>query len=118
MTKEFDLSGLVPESWCCVDCGVNTAPGLSNRAEMEAWFNAGHQSIEQTYDNRSEVYFVRAVIWQRAGMEPFGGCLCIECLEKRLGRQLKPKDFERGHELNMVPGTPRLRQRQKARMRP
>jgi hypothetical protein len=30
-----DLKGLVPESWCCVDCGVNTAPGLLNRTEME-----------------------------------------------------------------------------------
>ena len=26
-------------------------------------------------------------------MEPYGGCLCIGCLEKRIGRKLKPKDF-------------------------
>jgi hypothetical protein len=40
-------------------------------------------------------------------MAPFGGCLCIRCLEKRLGRQLKPKDFLRDHEFNdlRVPGT-------------
>jgi hypothetical protein len=33
-----DLKGVVPESWCCVDCGVNTASGMMNRAEMEKWF--------------------------------------------------------------------------------
>jgi hypothetical protein len=30
-----DLKGLTPESWCCVDCGINTAPGLQTRAQME-----------------------------------------------------------------------------------
>ena len=30
-------------------------------------------------------------------MEPFGGCLCVGCLEKQLGRKLKPKDFKRDH---------------------
>ena len=46
-------------------------------------------------------------------MEPFGGCLCIGCLEKRLGGRLKPKDFQRGHPVNYpnVPGTPRLMNR-------
>ena len=31
-----NLRGLVPESWACIDCGVNTAPGMLNRAEAEA----------------------------------------------------------------------------------
>ena len=36
-----------------------------------------------------------------------GGCLCIRGLEKRLGRQLKPKDFPREHKFNdpQLPGT-------------
>ena len=41
-----------------------------------------------------------------------GGCLCIGCLEKRIGRVMRPKDFEREHPFNMVPGTPRLMKRQ------
>ena len=34
MTKE-NLKGVVPESWLCVDCGADTAPGLPNRVEMD-----------------------------------------------------------------------------------
>ena len=37
----------------------------------------------------AEVYTVRPAIWKRAGMEDWGGCLCIGCLEKRIGRRLK-----------------------------
>jgi hypothetical protein len=50
-------------------------------------------------------------------MKPEGGCLCIGCLEKRLGRRLKPKDFPRDHPLNdvRVPGTERLRRRRRGR---
>ena len=46
-------------------------------------------------------------------MEDFGGCLCIGCLEKRIGRKLKPKDFLRGHPFNrpQLPGTKRLLER-------
>src|SRR5262249_55879031 len=35
-TDPVDARGKVPESWCCVDCGVNTAPGSKTRAEVEA----------------------------------------------------------------------------------
>jgi hypothetical protein len=35
MTTTTDLRGKTPESWCCVDCGVNTAPGHPTREEME-----------------------------------------------------------------------------------
>jgi hypothetical protein len=42
-----------------------------------------------------------------------GGCLCIGCLEKRIGRELRPADFDRSHEFNQpdVPGTWRLLER-------
>jgi hypothetical protein len=36
---------------------------------------------------------VRDELWAAAGMTPDGGCLCIECLEARLGRQLDRSDF-------------------------
>jgi hypothetical protein len=32
---DLDLTGKAPESWYCVDCGVNTAPGVPNRIELE-----------------------------------------------------------------------------------
>jgi hypothetical protein len=112
-----DLSGLIPESWLCIDCGFNTAPGLLNRREAEkaiealgaAWdMGAG---VKQNINSDSEVYTVRAAVWKKAGVEEMGGCLCIGCLEKRIGRKLKPKDFLRGHPLNILPGTRRLLQR-------
>jgi hypothetical protein len=109
--------GVVPESWCCIDCGFNTAPGLLIRAEMDAAIEGlGSQwdagvGVEQTIGFDSEVYCVRITVWKRAGMQPMGGCLCIGCLEKRLGRRLKPKDFQRGHPFNALPGTARLLKR-------
>jgi hypothetical protein len=109
-----DSEGLIPESWCCIDCGMDTAPGLLNRAEMEKavealgekWYNGA--SVPQTHDRTTEVYCVRPAVWKAAGMADFGGCLCIRCLEKRLRRQLRPKDFLREHAFNslQMPGTP------------
>ena len=118
--KKIDARGKTPESWACVDCGVNTAPGMSNRAQIEQalandWNNQG---CEQTIDDRSEVYLVKPAIWEAAGMgkdeelwaahKRMSGCLCIGCLEKRLGRILTPRDFLRNRPLNSVPGTKRL----------
>ncbi len=51
---------------------------------------------------------VKPAVWKAAGMEAMDGCLCIGCLEKRLGRTLKPKDFPRKHPFNSMPGTDRL----------
>jgi hypothetical protein len=36
------------------------------------------------------------------GMDGMGGCLCISCLKKRLGRTLVPKDFLRNHPFNLM----------------
>ena len=44
-----------------------------------------------------EVYIVTKEVWQATGLEGWGGCLGIGCLEKRIGRRLKPDDFEPGH---------------------
>jgi hypothetical protein len=107
------LVGLMSEHHLCIDCGVNTAPGLSTRIEMELAFMDGRDGIPQTFTSDSEIYMVRDRIWKEAGMEPYGGCLCIGCLEKRLGRRLRPKDFDRNHVFNdpAMPGTPRLLKR-------
>jgi hypothetical protein len=85
-TKKLDLRGKTPESWHCVDCGVNTHPGSLGRVEMEQAFAqqdaagalwAAELGVTTTYNERSEVYIVRNSVWAAAGMEPFGGCLCI-----------------------------------------
>lgn len=56
----------------CVDCGTDTNPANGQR---------------------SEFYMVHDDVWADAGMEPCGGCLCVGCLEKRLGRKLWSGDF-------------------------
>jgi hypothetical protein len=122
MTKRdrFDLRGVTPESWACIDCGINTAPGFPSRVEVERRYRTS-VAIEKlsgkapelatlTFDERCEVYTVREAVWKAAGMEPMGGCLCIGCLEQRLGRRLKPKDLPR-HPFNSLPGTARLIER-------
>jgi hypothetical protein len=114
---KLDFRGEVPESWHCVDCGVNTAPGMKNRAETEQAFQLlalmGKEDVgvPAVFDNRTEVYHLRDKVWKAAGMKLFGGCLCIGCLEKRLGRQLRPKDFDPDHPFNKSPGTARLQKR-------
>jgi hypothetical protein len=107
------LEGIVPESWHCVDCNRDTAPGFFSRADMEKAIAAlgekwrAGEGLTQTIDADTEIFHVRAAAWKAARMAPMGGCLCIRCLEKRLGRQLRPKDFVRGHEFNnpWAPGT-------------
>jgi hypothetical protein len=111
---ENDLRGTMSESNLCADCGLDTAPGCLDRREMEAAVKAlgsgwkKGEGVPQSVGHDTEKYFVRDVIWEKAGMTPWGGCLCIGCLEKRLGRRLKPKDFDRDHPFNSMPGTPRL----------
>ena len=76
-----------------------------------------NEGVKQTFNEFTEVYTIKAKVWKAAGMEPMGGCLCIGCLEKRLGRKLKFKDFLGGHSFNYskLRGTPRLLKRRGAR---
>jgi hypothetical protein len=116
LLRSIDLKGSspLPESWNCVDCGVNTAPGGfparadADKALVADWADLG---IEVRFGPDSEVYIVRDKVWEQAGVEPMGGCLCIGCLEKRIGRRLKPKDFPRHHPFNSLPGSARLMKR-------
>jgi hypothetical protein len=104
----IDCRGHIPESWACVDCGVNTAPGCSNRVQLEKAFSAGCIEVMQTVDDFSELYMVKGRVWKAAHIMGLGGCLCIGCLEKRLGRELVFKDFSRNHPFRFLPGTVRL----------
>jgi hypothetical protein len=47
------------------------------------WHNQG---VTITFSDRSEVYMVKPAVWKAAGMADFDGCLCIGCLETRIGR--------------------------------
>lgn len=80
---------------------------------MEAAFKAAvltpaGTGAGMTIDDWSEVYAVFDKVWKAANMGGYDGCLCIGCLEKRLGRTLTPKDFDRKHSFHSFPGTKRL----------
>ncbi|SRR6266480_4105913 len=105
VTLDEIRSAGIPESWDCIDCGMNTAPGCPNAIQVEQPF-AHNGKARMAYDERSEVYTVKSAVWKDAGSA--AGCLCVGCIEKRLGRPLRPKDFARQNELNQLPGTDRL----------
>jgi hypothetical protein len=82
-------------------------------AEVEQLFTEHLGACAKTMmmpTSECEIYTVRAKVWTDAGMDRYGGCLCVGCLERRLGRTLKPKDFQHGDGLShpSVPGTTRL----------
>lgn len=54
------------ETWNCKDCKFSTI---------------------------SEYYMVQKELWKHAVPEDPRCLLCIACLEKRIGRELKPEDF-------------------------
>jgi hypothetical protein len=63
-----------------------------NKHSPLALFDNDQGSAGQTIDKRSEIYMVKATIWKAARMGDFDGCLCIGCLEQRIGRRLVPKE--------------------------
>lgn len=116
--EPLNFKGTMSESYLCIDCGFDTSPGNLGRAEAEqraaAQVAGGKRkwSLKVRVDTRSETYIVHDHIWMAAGMEPWGGCLCIGCLERRIGRRLTPEDFDPTHPFIYLPGTPRLLERQ------
>jgi hypothetical protein len=101
-----------PYTWGCVDCGENTAPGMATAKEMLEAVNAG-RSVRQKIDKRSEVYTTTMSVWHAARMGDHEGCLCVGCLEKRLGRMLNREDFIPRHPFHgpRFPRTKRLNDR-------
>jgi ribosomal protein L34E len=57
----------------CHDCGNPLIP--TGRATAREWF--------MLHDH----------VWDQTGMAPLGGCLCIACTERRLGRALTWRDL-------------------------
>jgi len=110
--KHSVTKGRISESWLCVDCGFNTAPGFSTRKQADIALTI-HGTVEQHLTWDQEVYTVKPEVWRATGLESWGGCLCIGCLEKRIGRYLKPEDFLPDHPFNApdYPASRRLRKR-------
>ncbi len=96
------------ESFLCIDCGVNTAPGFPSGPLARFYKSRGVRTLRVRVGQDTEIYDLRNSIWRKARMKDFGGCLCIGCLEKRLGRKLRPNDFKPDSVVNELPGTPRL----------
>lgn len=92
--KDKAVQDNIVESWLCIDCHVNTAPGFLSGPETRVAFALG-KSVPMHFDDTTEVYHVKDAIWKAAGMRPWSGCLCVGCLERRIGRELRPKDFAR-----------------------
>jgi hypothetical protein len=84
----------VVESWLCVDCGWNTNPGSPSGPEVRIAL-ALKGEVPFRITKECEIYHVKDELWRKAGMRGWTGCLCIGCLEKRIGRQLRPRDFDR-----------------------
>ena len=114
--SEMEQDANITESWVCVDCGITTAPGVPP-GPLTRMLLARDGSFSVTVNAESEIYMVRSAIWKKAGMKPFGGCLCIGCLEKRLGRKLKRRDFDQRSPFEntavSLKGTPRLLDRRR-----
>jgi hypothetical protein len=91
--KDKAVDDNIVESWLCIDCGVNTHPGTLSGPEIRIAFAMGAESVPYSFNNNTEVYHVKDAVWKQAGMRGWNGCLCVGCLERRLGRQLRPKDF-------------------------
>ena len=114
------LPGLLPESWCCVDCNVNTAPGFLNRVGMEVaiaalgdqWGKKGVGVTERSMTTRRSTPCA-----MRSGRKPGWrrkAAACASAVSKSgSGASSSPKDFVRDHPFNdpYYPTTPRFRDR-------
>lgn len=48
-------------------------------------------------DTKHEHYFVNNEVWFGLAKMPECGMLCVQCLEKRIGRKLRADDFTNAH---------------------
>jgi hypothetical protein len=66
-----------------------------------------------TFTTETEVYYVHPHVWAALGIDFWSGCLCIGCLEVRIGRRLQPFDFIPDNPFNDpdLPGTKRRLER-------
>lgn len=100
-----------PVSWNCADCSIDTAPGCPNAVDL---IEAGVRHADDlvlVFNENTELFQLRQAVWLAAVKDDLRIVLCIGCVEKRLGRKLRPKDFDRKSPFRLVPGTARLNSR-------
>ena len=110
--EPLSMKGVYPESHNCIDCGYNTAPGCPPRELAEFLMNRDG-NVPMTYTRDFESLHRSQCRMESGGHGAVGRLSCIPCLERRIERRLRPKDFECGHPLNWseLPCTERLRDR-------
>ena len=96
----------IPESWECEDCGMDTAPGFMNAKQVLDAFVRGKDASMRPNKN-CEVYQLKHALWKTVTNGHARAVLCIGCVEQRLGRKLRPKDFQ-DNALKLLPCTERL----------
>jgi hypothetical protein len=74
----------VTESWLCIDCGVNTAPGCSTRAEVEAVPKKRKVVGQMQFNGKSEVYTVRAAVWGKTCLKRLAAVYALAALRSAL----------------------------------
>jgi hypothetical protein len=112
------LTGRMSEHYLCIDCGHNTHPGAATKREVaEALWRDRQNGVEwqdtvpmaQTLRNTwCAIKYGQMRAWSLGA-----GASASVCLEKRLGRRLRPKDFQHRHPFNTLPGSERLLKRRK-----
>jgi len=77
MSERLNLKGVTPESWACIDCGINTWPGFPTRVEIERRYKTSAASktlsatgeapplASLTVNEHCEVYMVRDSVARR-----------------------------------------------------
>jgi len=88
--KKADLKKLVPKSWLCDDCGEDLGGRMPTRDKL----TDVTIDIFGPYILSKKIKIVRPAVWAEAGAPPDVSWLCDDCLEKRLGRRLRPEDYE------------------------
>ena len=79
----------------CMDCGMNVCPVV--------WRGP---SAYPAMPNSYELFWVKDPVWAKTGLGECDGTLCILCMENRIGRRLKPKDFDHANHYNSRPDKP------------
>jgi len=72
----------------CPECGRLHHTLEESRRLVERFLMCAHCAKPLYYE-----YVVKPDVWEAASMEYYGGTLHLECLEERLGRQLRIDDF-------------------------
>jgi hypothetical protein len=84
-----DAMGLTYFTCRCIDCGMNTAPVIWRGREAQP-----------AMPNSYELFWLKDSTWAKTGLGECDGTLCILCVENRIGRRLKPKDFDHANHYN------------------